>query len=81
MRPQPFLIDREGRIAAEHVGLAGKSTYEGQIPRLLTSGNQGGAPLTRSHRSAQTVCSRSFFRDRYFASSFSELKGEAAERA
>ena len=40
MRPQPFLIDREGRIAAEHVGLVGKRTYEGQILRLLNSGKQ-----------------------------------------
>jgi hypothetical protein len=39
-----FLIDREGRIAAEHVGLAGKSTYEGQILGLLNSGKQADAP-------------------------------------
>ena len=44
MHPQPFLIDREGRIAAEHVGLASKSTYEGQILRLLNIGNQADAP-------------------------------------
>ena len=44
MRPQPFLIDREGRIAAEHVGLAGRSTYEGQILGLLNGGKQADAP-------------------------------------
>ena len=42
--PTTFLIDREGRIAAERVGLAGKSTYEGQILRLLDSGKQADAP-------------------------------------
>src|SRR5580704_6778196 len=42
--PTTFLIDRDGRIAAEHVGLAGKSTYEGQILKLLNSGNQADAP-------------------------------------
>ena len=42
--PTTFLIDREGRIAAEHVGLAGKSTYEGQILGLLNSGKQADAP-------------------------------------
>jgi cytochrome c biogenesis protein CcmG/thiol:disulfide interchange protein DsbE len=42
--PTTFLIDREGRIAAEHVGLAGKSTYEGQILRLLNSGKQADVP-------------------------------------
>jgi hypothetical protein len=42
--PTTFLIDREGRIAAEHVGLAGKSTYEGQILKLLNSAKQADAP-------------------------------------
>jgi peroxiredoxin len=42
--PTTFLIDREGRIAAEHVGLAGKSTYERQILKLLNSGKQADAP-------------------------------------
>src|ERR1700722_5199034 len=42
--PTTFLIDREGRIAAEHVGLAGKSTYEDQILGLLNSGTQADAP-------------------------------------
>jgi hypothetical protein len=31
-------------IAAEHFGLAGKSTYEGQILSLLNSGRQADAP-------------------------------------
>ena len=42
--PTAFLIDREGWIAAEHVGLAGKSTYEGQILKLLNSAKQPDAP-------------------------------------
>ena len=42
--PTTFLIDRESRIAAEHVGLAGKSTYEGQILKLLNSAKQADAP-------------------------------------
>ena len=42
--PTTFLIDRDGRIAAEHIGLAAKSTYEGQILRLLNSSNQADAP-------------------------------------
>jgi peroxiredoxin len=33
--PTTLLIDRDGRIAAEHVGLVGKSTYEEQIGKLL----------------------------------------------
>ena len=42
--PTTFLIDREGMIAAEHVGLAGKSTYESQILGLLNSGKQADTP-------------------------------------
>ena len=42
--PTTFLIDREGRIAAERVGLAGKSTYEVQILELMNSGKQADAP-------------------------------------
>ena len=42
--PTTFLIDREGRIAAEHIGLAGKSTYESQILGLLNSGKQADTP-------------------------------------
>jgi cytochrome c biogenesis protein CcmG/thiol:disulfide interchange protein DsbE len=33
--PVSFLIDREGRIAATHVGLVTKKTYEDEIRRLL----------------------------------------------
>jgi peroxiredoxin len=42
--PTTFVIDREGRIAAEHVGLAGKSTYEREILKLLNSAKQADAP-------------------------------------
>lgn len=34
--PTTFLIDREGKIAARHVGLVSKSTYEDEINRLLS---------------------------------------------
>ena len=33
--PTTFLIDREGRIAAVHVGLAGKKVFEDGIEKLL----------------------------------------------
>src|SRR5262245_14103451 len=35
--PTTFLIDRDGRIAAKHVGLVGKGTYEQQIVKLLST--------------------------------------------
>ena len=35
--PTTFLIDREGRVAATHVGLAGKSQFEDGIQTLLAS--------------------------------------------
>jgi peroxiredoxin len=33
--PTTLLLDREGRIAAEHVGLTGKGTYQGEIESVL----------------------------------------------
>ncbi len=33
--PQTFLIDREGRIAARYLGLAGKNNYEMAIEKIL----------------------------------------------
>lgn len=33
--PTTLLIDRDGKIAAEHVGLTSKSTYQDQIAQLL----------------------------------------------
>ena len=33
--PETFLLDREGRIAAKHVGLTSKSNYEDGIVELL----------------------------------------------
>jgi peroxiredoxin len=38
--PTTFLIDKEGRIAAVHVGLASKKDFEDGIEKLL----EGGAP-------------------------------------
>lgn len=34
--PTTFLIDREGRIAAEHIGVVSKGTYQAEILDLLT---------------------------------------------
>jgi hypothetical protein len=33
--PETLLIDRDGRIAARHVGIVGKSDYESEIVRIL----------------------------------------------
>jgi peroxiredoxin len=44
--PTTFLIDRDGRIAAVHVGLAGKKDFEDGIEQLLqtpASGSERGA--------------------------------------
>jgi peroxiredoxin len=40
--PTSFLIDREGRIAAVHVGLAGKKDFEDGIEKLLGTPAAGG---------------------------------------
>ncbi len=36
--PTTFLVDREGRIAKVHVGLAGKNEYQEEIQQLLEAG-------------------------------------------
>jgi peroxiredoxin len=47
--PTSFLIDREGRIAATHVGLVSKSRYENEIQQLIgTSASARGAPRIRT---------------------------------
>jgi hypothetical protein len=33
--PETLLIDRDGRIAARHVGIVEKSVYESEIARVL----------------------------------------------
>jgi len=40
--PTTFIIDRDGRIASTHVGLAGRRDYENEIKQLL-EGNQRAA--------------------------------------
>ena len=35
--PTTFMIDRTGKIAAVHVGLAGKNVYESDIQTLLAA--------------------------------------------
>jgi peroxiredoxin len=40
--PTAFLIDREGRIAAVHIGLAGRKDFEDGIEKLLQTSAPGG---------------------------------------
>ena len=46
--PTTFLIDRDGRIAATHVGLAPKEDFEDAIENLLAYSGSGAAPITSS---------------------------------
>jgi peroxiredoxin len=47
--PTSFLIDREGRIAATHIGLVSKSRYEHELQQLIgTSTSARGAPRIRT---------------------------------
>jgi cytochrome c biogenesis protein CcmG/thiol:disulfide interchange protein DsbE len=39
--PTTFLIDRDGNIAATHIGLVSKSDYQNEIVQLLESGRAG----------------------------------------
>ncbi|MGH9661585.1 MAG: TlpA disulfide reductase family protein [Bryobacteraceae bacterium] len=39
--PTTFVIDRQGRVAATHVGLAGKDDFENDIKQLLSGGSAG----------------------------------------
>ncbi|MBI1788102.1 MAG: TlpA family protein disulfide reductase [Acidobacteria bacterium] len=39
--PTTFLIDQEGRVAATHVGLAGRDTFENGIKELLSGPSAG----------------------------------------
>lgn len=50
--PTTFLIDRDGRIAAVHVGLAGKDEYSNEIQNLLAN-----RQTTDSGRRARPVAS------------------------
>jgi cytochrome c biogenesis protein CcmG/thiol:disulfide interchange protein DsbE len=50
--PTTFIIDRDGRIAATHVGLAGKEEFEDAIENLLASGASGAAPAGSTSTSA-----------------------------
>jgi peroxiredoxin len=47
--PTSFLIDRDGRIAATHVGLVSKSRYENELQQLFgISANASGASRIRA---------------------------------
>ncbi len=43
--PTTFIIDRDGRIAATHVGLVNKSTYENDLKRVLQSSSRSASGL------------------------------------
>jgi cytochrome c biogenesis protein CcmG/thiol:disulfide interchange protein DsbE len=45
--PTSFVIDKEGRIAAIHVGLVSKSSYQNDINQLLGSANKAAAGFGR----------------------------------
>jgi peroxiredoxin len=47
--PTTFVIDRDGRIAATHIGLVSKSDYQDEIVRLLEDKHTG--PVTESRAS------------------------------
>ena len=56
--PTTFVIDREGKIAAVHVGLTGKGEIEHGILQVLgppanASGDSGGAPLSAQRAAAR----------------------------
>jgi peroxiredoxin len=46
--PTTFLIDREGKIAAVHVGLAGKDEFENDIERILVATAATGGNTSRA---------------------------------
>ena len=46
--PTTFIIDKEGRIAAVHVGLTGKKDFLDAIEQLLQDDAPGAAPVTRN---------------------------------
>lgn len=45
--PTTFLIDRTGKIAAVHVGLASKKDFEDGVEQLLKDGPEGGITIDR----------------------------------
>jgi peroxiredoxin len=56
--PTTFLIDREGRIAAVHVGLASRSEFENGIEQLLEAPTNASGGATRVSLPAQLVGAR-----------------------
>jgi len=56
--PTTFLIDREGKIAAVHVGLASKSEIENGIEQLLQTPSRLSGNLRRASLPAQLVGAR-----------------------
>lgn len=52
--PTSFVLDREGKVAAVHVGLVSKSEYQSDIEKLLAQGaradggNASGEPVARA---------------------------------
>jgi peroxiredoxin len=56
--PTTFLIDREGKIAAVHVGLASRSDFENGIEQLLEAPANGAGSASRVSLPAQLVGAR-----------------------
>jgi peroxiredoxin len=56
--PTTFVIDREGRVASSHVGLAGKNTYRKEILKLLESPKHETSPLVSFEIHPQTGARR-----------------------
>jgi peroxiredoxin len=52
--PTTFLIDRQGKIAAVHVGLSNRKDFENEIEQLLESSVTASAPVGLLARSAGT---------------------------
>ena len=50
--PTSFLLDKEGRIAATHIGLVSKSVYQNDINTLLGSGVKSSAAGTTTAAAA-----------------------------
>lgn len=50
--PTSFLLDKEGRIAATHIGLVSKSVYQNDINALLGSGAKSSAGATTAAAAA-----------------------------
>ena len=56
--PTSFLLDKEGRIAATHIGLVSKSVYQNDINTLLGAGAKSSASPSTAAAAAVTTAPR-----------------------